>query len=151
MSDNKRVFSIHRKSSNSDASDYVNNLRAKVKFAGTSNLARTVSAQGGLLPLRTPRGHLKPYQGTYGFSATTVTANSPKTYCLNTSRSYRDLLDITKGKYLLTPPNPVGQPITLNNTDQSNLYDGVFFENVYKGTAELIYSSAPSTSYFSIL
>ena len=142
MSDYKRVFSIPTKSSNSDASDYVNNLRAKVKFAGTSNLARTVSAQGGLLPLRTPRGHLKPYQGTYGFSATTVTANSPKTYCLNTSRSYRDLLDITKGKYLLTPPNPVGQPITLNNTDQSNLYDGVFFENVYKGTAEFIYSTS---------
>lgn len=146
MSSNRnRAFVRPSSDANANASDYVNNLRAKVKFAGTSNLARTVSSQGGLLPLRTTRGQLKPYQGTYGFSATTVTANSPKTYCLNTSRSYRDLLDITKGKYLLTPPNPVGQTITLNNSNQSNLYNGVFFENVYKGTAELIYSSAPST------
>lgn len=143
MSSNRnRAFVRPTSDANANASDYVNNLRAKVKFAGTSNLARTVSSQGGLLPLRTPRGQLKPYQGTYGFSATTVTANSPKTYCLNTSRSYRDLLDITKGKYLLTPPNPVGQNITLNNSNLSNLYSGVFFENVYKGTAELIYSTS---------
>ncbi len=95
MSSNRnRAFSLPSKSSNSDASDDLNNLRSKVKFAGTSNLARTVAAQGGMLPLRTPSGHLKPYQGTYGFSSTT---NSPKTYCLNTSRSYSDLLDITKG------------------------------------------------------
>ena len=142
MSGNRnRAFPQPTKSSNSDASDYLNNLRAKVKFAGTSNLARTVAAQGGMLPLRTPQGHLKPYQGTYGFSATTVTANSPKTYCLNTSRSYRDLLDITKGKYLLTPPNPVTSIITLNNTEPSELYNGVFFENIYKGNAEVMYDS----------
>ena len=139
MSGNRnRAFPQPTKSSNSDASDYLNNLRAKVKFAGTSNLARTISAQGGMLPLRTPQGHLKPYQGTYGFSSTT---NSPKTYCLNTSRSYRDLLDITKGKYLLTPPNPVVNIITLHNTEPSELYNGVFFENVYKGNAESIYST----------
>ena len=141
MSDRNRAFTRPLKNANSNASDYVNNLRAKVKFAGTSNLARTVAAQGGMLPLRTPQGHLKPYQGTYGFSATTVTANSPKTYCLNTSRSYRDLLDITKGKYLLTPPNPVANTITIDNTEPSELYNGVFFENVYKGNAESIYST----------
>ena len=141
MSDRNRAFTRPLKNANSNASDYVNNLRAKVKFAGTSNLARTVATQGGMLPLRTPQGHLKPYQGTYGFSATTVTANSPKTYCLNTSRSYRDLLDITKGKYLLTPPNPVANTITIDNTEPSELYNGVFFENVYKGNAESIYST----------
>ena len=142
MSDRNRAFTRPLKNANSNASDYVNNLRAKVKFAGTSNLARTVATQGGMLPLRTPQGHLKPYQGTYGFSATTVTANSPKTYCLNTSRSYRDLLDITKGKYLLTPPNPTVQNITLDEIDSSELYNGVFFENVYKGNAESIYSTS---------
>ena len=141
MSDRNRAFTRPLKGANADAGDYVNNLRAKVKFAGTSNLARTVAAQGGMLPLRTPQGHLKPYQGTYGFSATTVTANSPKTYCLNTSRSYRDLLDITKGKYLLTPPNPVANTITIDNTEPSELYNGVFFENIYKGNAESIYNT----------
>ena len=119
MSDRNRAFTRPLKGANADAGDYVNNLRAKVKFAGTSNLARTVAAQGGMLPLRTPQGHLKPYQGTYGFSATTVTANSPKTYCLNTSRSYSDLLDITKGKYLLTPPNPTVHNITLDDINPS--------------------------------
>lgn len=139
MSSNRnRAFSLPSKSSNSDASDYLNNLRSKVKFAGTSNLARTVAAQGGMLPLRTPSGHLKPYQGTYGFSSTT---NSPKTYCLNTSRSYSDLLDITKGKYLLTPPNPTVHNITLDDINPSELYNGVFFENVYKGNAEIMYDT----------
>jgi len=142
MSDRNRAFTRPTKGANANASDYVNNLRAKVKFAGTSNLARTVAAQGGVLPLRTPQGHLKPYQGTYGFSATTLTANSPKTYCLNTSRSYRDLLDITKGKYLLTPPNPVANTITIDNTEPSELYNGVFFENTYVGNAVSIYSTS---------
>jgi hypothetical protein len=142
MSDRNRAFTRPTKGANANASDYVNNLRAKVKFAGTSNLARTVAAQGGVLPLRTPKGHLKPYQGTYGFSATTLTANSPKTYCLNTSRSYRDLLDITKGKYLLTPPNPVANTITIDNTEPSELYNGVFFENTYVGNAVSIYSTS---------
>jgi len=141
-SDRNRAFTRPTKGANANASDYVNNLRAKVKFAGTSNLARTVAAQGGVLPLRTPQGHLKPYQGTYGFSATTLTANSPKTYCLNTSRSYRDLLDITKGKYLLTPPNPVTNTITIDNTEPSELYNGVFFENTYVGNAVSIYSTS---------
>jgi hypothetical protein len=140
MSTRNRAFVRPTKSSNSDASDYLNNLRAKVKFAGTSNLASTVALQGGMLPLRTPGGRLKPYQGTYGFSSTT---NSPKTYCLNTSRSYRDLLDITKGKYLLTPPNPVSTALTLLDIEPSELYNGVFFEDTYKGTSEMIYNTTP--------
>jgi len=139
MSTRNRAFVRATKSSNSDASDYLNNLRAKVKFAGTSNLAKSISLQGGMLPLRTPRGHLKPYQGTYGFSSTT---NSPKTYCLNTSRSYRDLLDITKGKYLLTPPNPDPNTLTLLNIEPSELYNGVYFEDNYKGNSVMIYSTS---------
>ena len=140
MSDRNRAFV--RASKNLYSSDYVNNLRAKVKFAGTSNLARNVASQGGMLPLRTRNGRLKPYQGTYGFSAMTMAVNSPKTYCLNTSRSYRDLLDITKGKYLLTPPNPSTSVITINNTEPSNLYNGVYFENTYVGNAEAIYTTS---------
>ena len=140
MSNRIRAFVRPTESSNSDASDYLNNLRAKVKFAGTSNLASTVALQGGMLPLRTPGGRLKPYQGTYGFSSTT---NSPKTYCLNTSRSYRDLLDITKGKYLLTPPNPVSTTLTLLKIEPSELYNGVFFENTFKGNSEMINNTTP--------
>ena len=140
MSNRIRAFVRPTESSSSDASDYLNNLRAKVKFAGTSNLASTVALQGGMLPLRTPGGRLKPYQGTYGFSSTT---NSPKTYCLNTSRSYRDLLDITKGKYLLTPPNPVSTTLTLNDIEPSELYNGVFFENTFKGNSEMINNTTP--------
>ena len=140
MSTRNRAFVRPTKSSNSDASDYLNNLRAKVKFSGTSNLASTVALQGGILPLRTPGGRLKPYQGTYGFSSTT---NSPKTYCLNTSRSYRDLLDITKGKYLLTPPNPVSTSLSLLKIEPSELYNGVFFEDTYKGNSEMLYNTTP--------
>jgi hypothetical protein len=150
MSDRNRSFI--RPTNHLYASDYVNNLRAKVKFSGTSNLARNVAVQGGLLPLRMPGGRLKPYQGTYGFSATTVTPNSAKTYCLNTSRSYLDLLDITKGKYLLTPPNPPVQNITLDDIESSELYNGVYFENKYEGNANMIYStSAFGTDYNEII
>ena len=145
MSTRNRAFVRPTKSSNSDASDYLNNLRAKVKFSGTSNLASTVALQGGILPLRTPGGRLKPYQGTYGFSSTT---NSPKTYCLNTSRSYRDLLDITKGKYLLTPPNPVSTSLSLLKIEPSELYNGVFFEDTYKGNSEMVYNTTPFGSNF---
>jgi hypothetical protein len=64
---------------------------------------------------------------------------------LNTSRSYRDLLDITKGKYLLTPPNPVGQSITLNTMEPSQLYNGTFFNYSYNNnntisTTNIIYT-----------
>jgi len=140
MADRKRAFVTPTK--NNYASDYINNLRAKVKFSGTSNLAKNVADQGGVLPLKKENGSLKPYQGTYGFSSTSSTFIP---YCLNTSRSYRDLLDITKGKYLLTPPNPVGQSITLNTMEPSQLYNGTFFNYSYNNnntisTANIIYT-----------
>jgi hypothetical protein len=136
--DIRRAFSGPTK--NSFASDYINNKRSKVKFAGTSNLASTVSQQGGALPLMTPSGALKPYQGTYGFSSATPTQGAPPSaYCLNQSRSYRDLLDITKGKYLLTPPNPTTTCININQVNYSRqLFCGTLYQKGYTGVAERV-------------
>ena len=136
--DKRRAFVIPTK--NSFASDYINNKRSKVKFAGTSNLASTVSQQGGMLPLITPSGALKPYQGTYGFSSATPTQGAPPSaYCLNQSRSYRDLLDITKGKYLLTPPNPTTNCINIDQVNYSpELYCGAIYQKGYTGVAERV-------------
>ena len=136
--DRKRTFTTPTK--NSFASDYISNKRAKVKFAGTSNLANTVAEQGGVLPLRTPSGHLKPYQGTYGFSSATSTQGAPPSaYCLNQARSYKDLLDITKGKYLLTPPNPTITNIQVNEINSSSqLYSGTLYQSNYVGVSEIV-------------
>jgi hypothetical protein len=120
--DRRRIFTVPTK--NKFAGDYINNKRSKVKFAGTSNLASTIAEQGGMLPIITPSGHLKPYQGTYGFSSSTpIQGAAPSTYCLNQSRSYRDYLDITMGKYLLTPPNPT---TTCINRNQIPFVDELF-------------------------
>ena len=135
--DRRRTFITPTK--NRFASDYINNKRAKVKYAGTSDLASTVAQQGGMLPLVTPSGHLKSYQGTYGFSSSTsVQGAPPSTYCLNQSRSYRDYLDITRGKYLLTPPNPTNECIKTNQLVYiSQLFSGTLLEsNHYTGVAE---------------
>lgn len=146
--DKRRPFSIP--TNNSYASDYINNKKAKVKFAGSSNLATTIAQQGGAFPLVTPSGHLKPYQGTYGFSSTTSTQGaSPSTYCLNHSQSYGDYLDITKGKYLLTPPNPTKEciqieqmmntsqlccgPFLKKNNQPNIVSDKIFFNNSLTG------------------
>ena len=135
--DRRRTFNTPTQ--NRFASDYINNKKAKVKFAGTSDLASTVAQQGGTFPLVTPSGHLKPYQGTYGFSsATSVQGAPPSTYCLNQCRSYRDYLDITRGKYLLTPPNPTTECIkTPQVAFISELFSGSLLESSgYTGVAE---------------
>lgn len=135
--DRRRTFITPTK--NRFASDYINNKRAKVKYAGTSDLASTVAQQGGMFPLVTPTGNLKPYQGTYGFSSSTsIQGAPPSTYCLNQCRSYHDYLDITKGKYLLTPPNPT---TTCIKTDQvafiSEIFSGPLLESSgYTGVAD---------------
>ena len=136
--DRRRTFLTPSK--NNYASDYINNKRSKVKYAGTTNLANNVAAQGGVLPLRTPSGHLKPYQGTYGFSSATSTQGAPPSaYCLNQARSYNDLLDITKGKYLLTPPNPTTSYIDLNQLNgSSQLYSGTLYQSDYVGVSETV-------------
>ena len=137
--DTRRVFKTPTK--NSYASDYIKNKKSKVIFSGTSNLASTIVEQGGAFPLVTPSGHLKPYQGTFGFSSSTQTSGEmPSTYCLNTARSYSDLLNITKGKYLLTPPNVTTMTITqLNDINFSTqLFCGNLYEKGKTGVNESI-------------
>jgi uncharacterized protein YjdB len=137
--DTRRVFKTPTK--NSYASDYIKNKKSKVIFSGTSNLASTIVEQGGAFPLVTPSGHLKPYQGTFGFSSATPTQGAPpSSYCLNTARSYSDLLSITKGKYLLTPPNLTTTTITqLNDIDfSSQLFCGNLYEKGKTGVNETI-------------
>jgi hypothetical protein len=137
--DTRRVFKTPTK--NSYASDYIKNKRSKVIFSGTSDLASTIVEQGGAFPLVTPSGHLKPYQGTFGFSSATPTQGAPpSSYCLNTARSYSDLLSITKGKYLLTPPNVTTTTITqLNDVNFSpQLFCGNLYEKGKTGVNESI-------------
>ena len=137
--DTRRVFKTPTK--NSYASDYIKNKKSKVIFSGTSNLASTIVEQGGAFPLVTPSGQLKPYQGTFGFSSATPTQGAPpSSYCLNTARSYSDLLSITKGKYLLTPPNLTTTTITqLNDIDfSSQLFCGNLYEKGKTGVNETI-------------
>jgi surface protein len=137
--DTRRVFKTPTK--NSYASDYIKNKRSKVIFSGTSDLASTIVEQGGAFPLVTPSGQLKPYQGTFGFSSATPTQGAPpSSYCLNTARSYSDLLSITKGKYLLTPPNLTTTTVTqLNDINFSpQLFCGNLYEKGKTGVNESI-------------
>ena len=137
--DSRRVFKTP--TNNSYASDYIKNKKSKVIFSGTSNLASTIVEQGGAFPLVTPSGQLKPYQGTFGFSSATPTQGAPpSSYCLNTARSYGDLLSITKGKYLLTPPNLTTTTITqLNDINFSpQLFCGNLYEKGKTGVNESI-------------
>jgi hypothetical protein len=133
----KRTYPVPNK--NLSGSDYIQNKRAKQLFSGTSNLAKTIEQQNGNFPLLTPSGSLKPYQGTYGLSGRS--SMFEKTYCLNTSHSYRDLLAITKGKYLLTPPN-ISFESKIQLKDVSNaqkLYNGLYYKFTYDTTNTLVY------------
>jgi hypothetical protein len=124
---------------NLSGGDYIQNKRAKVLFTGTSDLAKTIEQQNGNFPLSTPTGKLKPYQGTYGLSGRSTP--NEKTYCLNTSHSYRDLLAITKGKYLITPPN-IADTSSILLTDvskASKLYNGLYYVYNYTTTNALAY------------
>ena len=137
--DIRRTFATPTK--NSYASDYIKNKKSKVIFSGTSNLASTIVQQGGAFPLVTSLGHLKPYQGTFGFSSTTQTPGAPpSSYCLNQARSYNDLLEITKGKYLLTPPNATTTTVTqLSDINFSTqLFCGTLYQKGNTGVNESI-------------
>jgi hypothetical protein len=142
----RRTYPIPNK--NLSSSDYIQNKRAKQLFSGTSNLAKTIEQQNGNFPLVTPLGKLKPYQGTFGLSGRQDTSTSPndKTYCLNTSHSYRDLLAITKGKYLLTPPNVSDQSfIRLQDVnDPTKLYNGIYYVYIYSNTDTALYYMNPA-------
>jgi hypothetical protein len=88
---------------------------------------------GGSLP-KTDNNVIKTYKGPYTFSSTDL--NNPKgVYCINQSKSYEDLLDITKGKYLLTPQLLNSTYITKDNLQVSQLYNSVFFDFDYEGPA----------------
>lgn len=145
----RRTYPVPNK--NLSGSDYIQNKRAKQLFSGTSNLAKTIEEQNGNFPLLTPQGKLKPYQGTYGLSGRSVGIN--KSYCLNTSHSYRDLLAITKGKYLITPPNiSNANQITLKDvSDAKKLYNGVYYNYTYDSNNLIAYMNPgypdPSASY----
>jgi len=138
----KRTYPIPNK--NLSGSDYIQNKRAKQLFSGTSNLAKTIEQQNGNFPLLTPSGKLKPYQGTFGLSGRMNL--SEKTYCLNTSHSYGDLLAITKGKYLLTPPNISNQStILLKDVSESEkLYNGIYYAYIYSNTTNALYYMNPA-------
>jgi hypothetical protein len=69
-----------------NSSDRTANLRSKTKYASAVNLAKN----GGVLTKRDGSKYVGPVHTT---SATMTSADS-----------YSDLLDVTKGKYLLTPP-----------------------------------------------
>ena len=133
----RRTFPIPNKKLS--GSDYITNKRAKQLFSGTSDLAKTIEEQNGNFPLLTPQGKLKPYQGTYGLSGRSVGVN--KSYCLNTSHSYRDLLAITKGKYLITPPNiSNANQIELKDvSDAKKLYNGVYYTYSYENNNLVAY------------
>jgi hypothetical protein len=137
----RRTYPIPNK--NLSGSEYIQNKRAKQLFSGTSNLAKTIAQQNGNFPLLTPQGKQKPYQGTFGLSGRIET--NDKTYCLNTSHSYRDLLAITKGKYLLTPPNISNESIIeLKDVSESEkLFNGIYYVYVYSNTTNALYYMNP--------
>jgi len=140
----RRTFPVPNK--NLSGSDYIANKRAKQLFSGTSNLAKTIEQQNGNFPLLTPLGKLKPYQGTFGLSGRSSTSPSDKTYCLNTSHSYCDLLSITRGKYLLTPPNVSDQPVIRlqDVNDPTKLYNGIYYVYIYSNTTNALYYMNPA-------
>lgn len=142
----RRTYPVPNK--NLSGGDYIANKRAKQLFSGTSNLAKTIEQQNGNFPLLTPLGKLKPYQGTFGLSGRYDVSTSPndKTYCLNKSHSYRDLLSITKGKYLLTPPNVSDQvDIKIQDVnDPTKLYNGIYYVYIYTNTTNVLYYMNPA-------
>lgn len=141
----RRTYPVPNK--NLSGSDYIANKRAKQLFSGTSNLAKTIEQQNGNFPLLTPLGKPKPYQGTFGLSGrSSLSSPNDKTYCLNTSHSYRDLLAITKGKYLLTPPNISEQTSikVYDVSDATKLYNGVYYVYIYLNTQNALYYMYPS-------
>ena len=138
----RRTYPVPSK--NLSGSDYIANKRAKQLFSGTSNLAKTIEQQGGNFPLLTSLGKPKPYQGTFGLSGRMTPGE--KTYCLNTSHSYKDLLSITKGKYLLTPPNISDQAIIKigDVNDTTKLYNGIYYSYIYLNTTNALYYMNPA-------
>lgn len=117
---------------NLSSSERTKYLKSKTKFSGTVNLAETVASQNGQFPPTNADG-VKTYKGPYTFSGNANDKSS--SYKLNQSQTYEDLLDLTKGLYLVTPP-----PLTytaINTTRVNNIgesFYGNFFNKNYTGT-----------------
>lgn len=111
------------------ASDYISQKKAKTIYAGAVNLAQN----GGELHKKTPSGKKL---GTYiGAIKTTniknANINSPNTRnSLVYADSYEDLLNVVKGKYLLTPP-PSSDLATQFSPIGGQLYYGNFYATDY--------------------
>jgi len=88
-----------------NSSDRTANLKSKTNYAAAVNLAKN----GGVL---TKRNGSK-YAGSVHTTSTTVTS----------ADSYADLLDVTKGKYLLAPPPPNPQIVVSPWANTSNDLD----------------------------
>ncbi len=144
MSDIKRVFSTPNQ--NLYSSDYIQFKKSKIKYKATVDLAKTMTENGGSLPMTT-NNVIKTYKGPYKFSSTFLPNNPNGTYCLNQSTSYEDLLDITKGKYLLTPP-PLDIPaLNKNNINISQLFNGPFIDSTFQGVGlQMVVSPAPDAN-----
>jgi|694.fasta_scaffold19708_10 hypothetical protein len=78
------LFNVSQPQLNS--SDRTAHLKSKTKYAAATNLAQN----GGILTKQNGSKYVGPVRTSYSHLASTA--------------SYADLLDITKGKYLLTPP-----------------------------------------------
>jgi hypothetical protein len=95
-----------------DSSDRTQQLRSKTVYAGTVNLAQTLAKGNNSL--------YKTYNGPY--EIVTQSGNSN----LIASRSYDDLLSITKGKSLLNqlPLTPLTQEYYQKNFAKGQMYEG---------------------------
>jgi hypothetical protein len=95
-----------------DASDRTQQLRSKTIYAGTVDLAKTLSLGNNI--------RYKTYNGPYEVSNQTGNSN------LVASQSYDDLLAITKGKVLLNqlPLNSYTQDYYQKNFAKGQMYEG---------------------------
>jgi len=125
----RRAFKIPNK--NLSSGDRTSYLKAKVKYNGTVNLVETLANPPSLKPWETSKANT--YNGTYILTANQSNLSNRSNYCLSGSRSYSDLLDITKGKYLLSPPPSTPGNLNINNVNTSEIYNGNFFVFNYQG------------------
>lgn len=97
-----------------DSSDRTQQLRSKTVYASTVNLAITLSDRNN--------SRYKTYNGPYTVSQQAQAVNSN----LVASRSYDDLLSITKGKVLLNrlPLTPTTQAYYQKNFASGQMYEG---------------------------
>jgi hypothetical protein len=109
-SNNAKPYNVSQPQLNS--SDRTAQLKAKTKYAAAVNLAKN----GGVLVKRDG----SKYVGT-------VHTNS---VALTSTASYADLLDVTKGKYLLTPP-PSSKLATSFAPENGEVYYGSFIVTNY--------------------